>query len=222
MDFNTFYHLVKAWNYSGSIVHTEKENLSIALKSLSEENMFFEGIHVSLFNEDSESFYDKVWEAFSKRNKESFELYFTGLQPTGRLDKNESVEFRAERRKRLHGHENGLRELLFNGTLYIKFCKKCTNIQIFNRIERVCSNKLNLCCHCKGNYNKGRDLQFFSNLSLLHGPSKKIVQGRRPSRVLKRVTDLKGNKLREYLQRLPKKDIIECLTYAIKNPIKEV
>lgn len=161
MDIKEFSILTQGYNSCGSNLRITLNSLTKAMKNMSNENMFFEGIHVSLFKKDP-AFFDKVWASFMGRHKEALEVHFSGIQAS-RYDRDWSIEKRREFRE-IH-HKNRLRELLFNESLDIKFCNNCHNFQIYNRMLK--GGNENKCRHCKGVQNTTKDRQFFDNLSLL-------------------------------------------------------
>lgn len=168
MDFPDFVELFNDYKYPDrSSIYVTMKDLCEVLKVLSDRNMFFECVHVSLFKKNHNLFFDKVWKSFLKHHKKFFDLYQIGMT-LEKWRRNKTIEEIIENRK-----THDFRKTLFSGdNVSIKFCHNCHNFQIKNRY----SGANNVCRYCKGRpLNVSKDRQFFANLSLLKGPSKDII-----------------------------------------------
>ncbi len=168
MDYDEILDAFNCFHANRYIFHVwDMEQLYEGFKTLSNYNIFFEDIHVSLAKKDPELLVEKAWVSFLEYNKEAIDLYYTGI-PTRPYDKDKTINERKEYRQIYHNPER-LKTLFLNKPR-LGFCKNCGNLRI--HFIGLCKKP---CRHCKGNrINRHKDKQFFSNLSLLQPKLKDI------------------------------------------------
>jgi len=160
-DFEAAFHATLECGCKISIFRTE---FLAGLKKISDENVFFENVHLSLFKKDATLFFNQVWSSFLTYHKKTFELHFAGIGLT-LLEKKNNWSLKERINFRNKYHKPKLRELLMSDYITLKFCPICGNFQIYNRFP-LADKK---CRQCGGIPRTSRDKQFFSNLALVRG-----------------------------------------------------